>query len=65
MKRDFSAFAKKGFVLLDGGFGTELQKHGLPGGVAPGRGARPIFGTGAGCAPKLAGAGLDSGTPFA
>ena len=35
MKRDFSAFAKKGFVLLDGGFGTELQKQGLPGGVAP------------------------------
>lgn len=37
----------------------------MPGSVAPGREARTIFGTEAGCAPKLAGAGLDSGTPFA
>ena len=35
MKKSFLEFAKSGFVLLDGGFGTELQKAGLPGGVAP------------------------------
>ena len=35
MKKSFLEFAKGGFVLLDGGFGTELQKAGLPGGVAP------------------------------
>lgn len=35
MKKDFLRFAQKGFVLLDGGFGTELQKRGLKGGVAP------------------------------
>lgn len=35
MKKDFLQFAKEGFVLLDGGFGTELQKRGLKGGVTP------------------------------
>lgn len=35
MRKDFLDFAKEGFVLLDGGFGTELQKRGLPGGVPP------------------------------
>ncbi len=33
MKKDFLTFAKGGFVLLDGGFGTELQRAGLPAGT--------------------------------
>ena len=33
--KDFLTFAKEGFLLLDGGFGTELQRTGLPAGVAP------------------------------
>ena len=33
--KDFLTFAKEGFLLLDGGFGTELQRTGLPVGVAP------------------------------
>ena len=35
MKKDFLTFAKGGFVLLDGGFGTELQRAGLPAGTPP------------------------------
>lgn len=35
MKKDFLTFAKGGFVLLDGGFGTELQRVGLPTGTPP------------------------------
>ena len=35
MKKDFLKYAKQRFVLLDGGFGTELQKQGLPAGVPP------------------------------
>lgn len=35
MKKDFLQFAKEGFVLLDGGFGTELQKRGLQVGTPP------------------------------
>ena len=35
MKKDFLTFARQGFVLLDGGFGTELQRAGLPVGTPP------------------------------